>query len=124
MTRFVVGRWARTRRRDRLPGTRRSNDVPPEALTVMARRSGDGYITCAQGHRHWGRYGAAGALLRHVDPQGQERYLLTHRSPEVHEGGTWGIPGGAMDLGEAPHEAAFRETEEELGVRPQAQNVR
>jgi 8-oxo-dGTP pyrophosphatase MutT (NUDIX family) len=33
----------------------------------------------------------------------------------VNEPGTWGIPGGRVDDGEEPHEAAIRELEEEAG---------
>ena len=84
---------------------------------------GDGYTTCEQGHEHWGRYGAAGLLLKHTDPAtGISRYLLTHRSPEVHEGDTWSVPGGAMDSHETPHQTARRETEEELGPIPEPMN--
>lgn len=81
---------------------------------------GDGYIECALGHTHWGRYGAAGALLRLIEPRRHSsphiRYLLTHRSPEVHEGDCWGIPGGALDSHETPQVGAFRETCEELDL--------
>lgn len=34
------------------------------------RGDGDGWVHCALGHRHWGRHGAAGLLLRHVAPTG------------------------------------------------------
>jgi 8-oxo-dGTP pyrophosphatase MutT (NUDIX family) len=42
--------------------------------------------------------------------------LLTLRSPEVHQGSTWSVPGGAIDAGETPHAAACREVFEELGL--------
>lgn len=79
----------------------------------MTPTSGNGYVTCRLGHAHWGRYGAAGILLRHRD-----LYLVTHRSRLVHEGGVWGIPGGAIDHGESPQAAAVRELGEELGSTP------
>ena len=44
------------------------------------------------------------------------RLLLTLRSPEVHQGGTWSVPGGAIDAGEDAHAAACREVAEELGI--------
>ncbi|KKN67667.1 hypothetical protein LCGC14_0459260 [marine sediment metagenome] len=44
--------------------------------------------------------------------------LFVRRSSEVDEPGTWGIPGGALEAGEEPSEAAWRETIEELGSRP------
>lgn len=79
---------------------------------------GDGYIECDQGHQHWGVNGAAGLMLRHVDEQGQPRYLLTHRSPAVMHGDTFSVPGGALDSHERPEEGALREAQEELGPIP------
>lgn len=46
--------------------------------------------------------------------------LLQHRAPFLQEGGTWAAPGGALDVGETPVAAAFREAEEEAAVRPAA----
>lgn len=44
--------------------------------------------------------------------------VLLQRRADAH--GTWGLPGGAMELGETLEEAAVRETREETGldVRP------
>ena len=80
--------------------------------------SADGYLRCRLGHDHWGRNGAAGLLVRHVDDDGAQRFLLQHRAPGVHHGDTWGIPGGALAWGESAEEGAWRETEEELGALP------
>jgi 8-oxo-dGTP diphosphatase len=74
--------------------------------------SGNGFVTCAGGHRHWGRLGAAGLLL----DDGRGSSLLQHRAPWTHEGGTWSIPGGARDDGEDAVTAALRESEEEAGL--------
>ena len=57
---------------------------------------GDGWTECALGHRHWGRFGAAGLLA--VAP-GAPYVLLQHRAPWSHGGDTWGVPGGARDRG-------------------------
>ena len=38
----------------------------------------------------------------------------------MQEGGTWAVPGGALDVDESPVTAALREAEEEAGVRPTA----
>ena len=65
------------------------------------RRSGDGFITVADGTPRWGRFGAAGVLLRHSDGN-DVAYLLALRSLHCHRGGTWAIPGGAIDEGETP----------------------
>lgn len=76
--------------------------------------SGDGWIQCALGHRHWGLYGAAGLLVRHRDPgTGGEWVLLQHRAGWSHHGGTWGVPGGARNCGESARDAALREAAEE-----------
>jgi 8-oxo-dGTP pyrophosphatase MutT (NUDIX family) len=85
----------------------------------MMRRSpssGDGFVTAADGGLRWGRYGAAGVLARHVDERGIFSYFLARRSPHTHRGGTWAIPGGALDQGESPLEGALREFREEIGV--------
>ena len=76
--------------------------------------SGDGWTLCAAGHRHWGRFGAAGVLISDGD-----RVILQHRAPWTHEGGRWGIPGGARDAGESAVDAALREASEEAGLLPQ-----
>lgn len=78
----------------------------------------DRWTFCGMGHIHWGALGGAGLLLRHVPPRGQPVYLLTERSRWVDEGGTWGIPGGAIHAGESPEEAAHREAAEEIWPVP------
>ena len=75
-------------------------------------RDGDGWLDCAHGHRHWGRFGAAGLLA--VAPGGY--VLLQHRAPWSHGGDTWGVPGGARSSTETAEEAARRETVEETGL--------
>ena len=77
--------------------------------------SGDGFVTLADGSRRWGRFGAAGVLLRHVDGDGEAHYFVALRSGWTHQGGTWAVPGGALDEGESPLEGALREFEEEIG---------
>ena len=80
----------------------------------MAARDGDGWVQCACGHKHWGLNGAAGILIL----RGTE-ILLQHRAPWVHNGDTWGIPGGARDSHESTIEGAFREAVEETGIDTQ-----
>ena len=86
-------------------------------------RSGDGFVTAADGGVRWGRYGAAGVLVRHVDTYGVAWLFLARPSPFCHRGGTWGIPGGALDWGEEPLEGALREFGEEIGVVPEGFDV-
>ncbi len=71
----------------------------------------------------WGRFGAAGVLVRHVDGDGVPWLFLARRSPFCHRGGTWGIPGGALDWGEEPLQGALREFGEEVGTLPSAFTV-
>jgi 8-oxo-dGTP diphosphatase len=79
------------------------------------RGDGDGWVRCGLGHRHWGRHGAAGLLLRHVDG-GTVRVLLQHRADWSHHGGTWGLLGGAVDSHENAVQAALREAHEEAAL--------
>lgn len=44
--------------------------------------------------------------------------LLLMRSQSSDMGGTWGLPGGHLEDGENPLDAAFRETSEEAGYVP------
>jgi 8-oxo-dGTP diphosphatase len=74
---------------------------------------GNGWVRCSQGHRHWGRFGAAGLLITDGS-----RVLLQHRAAWTHEGDTWAVPGGARDSHEQPLTAALREAAEETSLDP------
>ncbi len=74
---------------------------------------GNGWVYCALGHRHWGRFGAAGLLI--TDGR---RVVLQHRAPWTHDGDTWGLPGGARDSHEDVVTAALREAAEEADLDP------
>ena len=76
-------------------------------------RDGDGWTQCTLGHRHWGRFGAAGLL---AVTRGTPYVLMQHRAPWSHGGDTWGVPGGARDSTETARAAAERETVEETGL--------
>src|ERR1700760_2951814 len=68
------------------------------------------------GAMFWGRHGAAGLLLRAPLRDGGRVVLLQHRAVWSHQGGTWGLPGGARDSHETVEEAAVREANEEAGL--------
>ena len=74
---------------------------------------GNGWLYCSQGHRHWGRFGAAGVLITDGS-----RVMLQHRAVWTHEGGTWAVPGGARDSHEDAVTAALREAAEEAALDP------
>lgn len=95
-----------------VPGEPRRPDGP--------RDPGDAWVVADSGERYWGRFGAAGLLA--VDPQ--RGVLLQHRVAWSHFGGTWGLPGGALQLGESAVQGALREAAEEAGVPEDALRVR
>src|SRR6185437_16442667 len=74
---------------------------------------GNGWTYCALGHKHWGRFGAAGVLITDG-----AQVMLQHRAPWTHEGGTWAVPGGARDSHEDAVTAALREAVEEANLDP------
>jgi 8-oxo-dGTP diphosphatase len=80
------------------------------------RGDGDGWVVSDSGAAYWGIHGAAGLLLRAPRPDGSAHVLLQHRAEWSHQGGTWGLPGGARDSHETVEEAAVREANEEAGL--------
>ncbi len=86
----------------------------------MALHDGNGWVRCRCGHRHWGLHGAAGlVLVRPAAAAGAAaEVLLQLRAGWTHQGGTWGLPGGARDSHEDAVTAALREAAEEVGVEP------
>lgn len=56
---------------------------------------------------------AAGIMLIH-----DGRVLLLKRAADSDHGGTWGLPGGHIEDGETPEQAARREYGEECGTGP------
>ncbi|MFJ5860193.1 NUDIX domain-containing protein [Pseudarthrobacter sp. NPDC092439] len=83
--------------------------TPP--VRTGPRDPGDAWVEGGQG-RFWGRFGAAGVLA--YDPA--KGVLLQHRATWSHNGGTWGLPGGALHEGEGAVAGALREAWEEAAV--------
>lgn len=88
------------------------------------RGDGDGWVLSDDGAHFWGVHGAAGLLLRAPRGDGTAAVLLQHRAPWSHQGGTWGLPGGARDSHETVEEAAVREAHEEAGLSAHQVTVR
>ena len=88
------------------------------------RGDGDGWVLSDSGAAYWGKHGAAGLLLRAPGKDGSAAVLLQHRAPWSHQGGTWGLPGGARDSHETPEQAAVREAHEEAGLPADLLTVR
>lgn len=87
---------------------------------------GGGWVLGPDAQRRWGLFGAAGLLLRAPNPEdpADPLVLLQHRATWTASGGTWALPGGAIDSGETPADAARRETFEETGIDPDTVRVR
>ena len=94
-----------------------SAQVPKENV----HQPGDGWVMCDCGRKHWGHNGAAGVLLaRRDDVTGRVTHVvMQHRALWSAEGGTWGIPGGAISDGETAIEGALRESFEEANITSQ-----
>lgn len=88
------------------------------------RGDGDGWVVSDSGAWFWGRHGAAGLMLRAPHHDGSAVVLLQHRAEWSHQGGTWGLPGGARDSHETPEQAAIREAHEEAGLTEDQLTVR
>lgn len=82
------------------------------------RDPGDAWVEGDRG-RFWGRFGAAGVLA--YDPA--RGVLLQHRAEWSHNGGTWGLPGGALHQGEDAVTGALREAHEEAAVPGESVSV-
>jgi len=91
--------------------------VTGPAPDALHRQPGDAWVECTCGRRHWGLFGAAGLLLARRTATGHD-VVLQHRALWSDQGGTWGLPGGALAPGESPVDGALREAAEEAGIDP------
>lgn len=92
---------------------------PPPLPPPHLRDPGDAWVEGPDGRKYWGTFGAAGLLIMHPD----SGVLLQLRAEWSHQGGTWGIPGGALRQGEDALQAAIRESQEEAGIPDGAPRV-
>lgn len=82
------------------------------------RDPGDAWVEGDRG-KFWGRFGSAGLLVH--DPA--KGVLLQHRALWSDQGGTWGLPGGALHQGEEAVHGALREAREEAAVPPESLRI-
>ncbi len=94
-----------------------TDPIPPAAgerrRPFGPRNPGDAWVEGERGN-FWGRFGAAGVLIHDAE----RGILLQHRATWSDQGGTWGLPGGALHEGEDAVTGALREAEEEAAVPP------
>lgn len=81
----------------------------------VPRYGADAFIACSCGGCHWGLNGAGGVLAFRRGRGGVE-VLAQLRSARTHTGGTWSVPGGAVEWGESPVDGAVREFAEETQI--------
>jgi mutator protein MutT len=94
---------------------------------LRARLSAFGVRSLAAGHAHHaavalavideGPGAALDGLPAHATPSDRAALLLTRRASTLrNHAGQWALPGGRVDAGETPEQAALRELAEEVGL--------
>ena len=75
-------------------------------------------------HRDDSLRAAAVALALIADENGAACFVLTRRTPRLRShAGQWALPGGRLDPGESPEQAALRELSEEVGLAISPEDV-
>jgi 8-oxo-dGTP pyrophosphatase MutT (NUDIX family) len=65
----------------------------------------------------------AGVVICVVRDEGVPSVILIKRAARGRNAGQWGLPGGRLEEGESPEQAALRELEEELGLAADPEQV-
>ena len=93
-----------------------------EGLRARARAHLAGFER--RGIESAGRRPAAVAVVLLPDGENRACFLLTRRAATLRAHATqWALPGGRIDEGESPEEAALRELREEVGLRLEPDSV-
>lgn len=105
---------------DDLYALRNGEKVPPQLPFMPTNTpSGDTLYFDENGVKRWGQFGAAGALVRRKNENGDYEYLVVKRNAKAAtDGDVWSVPGGAHDSKEDaanPSKTAARELLEEMG---------
>ena len=110
--------WPGTERWGGFTSTRRASRA--EGGLCQAGKAGTGGLPA-----RWGTSTGAGSAplacsFTSPTPPTRRRslVLVQRRARWAHQGGTWALPGGAMDSDETPAEAALREADEECMLDP------
>lgn len=90
---------------------------PPPGAAGYDQGNHQWWVSCDTcGSTHYGHLGAAGVLPVRRDEHGTVTHVwLARRARGTDAAGTWGYPGGALNPGEGPWQAATREYQEETG---------
>ncbi|MGH3390754.1 MAG: NUDIX hydrolase, partial [Actinomadura sp.] len=86
----------------------------PEFREIASARLG-AFAPTAVGHTPGFRRAAVVVCVLECD--GIPRVVVIKRAYQGRNAGQWGLPGGRLDDGETPVQAALRELEEEIGLR-------
>ena len=98
----------------------------PEALDDALRERVRSHLAAFERRTHAGEglRAAAVALVLTSDEEGRACFLITRRASRLrNHPGQWALPGGRLDAGETPEQAALREVEEEVGIALVPQDV-
>lgn len=98
----------------------------PYLISDGLRNSVSGHVAGFSRHQQSseGLKHAAVALVITGNNAGEGAIILTRRAPRLNaHAGQWALPGGRIDKGETPADAALREMHEEIGLEAGLENV-